>query len=1263
MRLVGDTIAATPTSAGVKRESATKRPTKLTSWSDNTAVNDFARSRLPNWTPPIPITHEVDAIRALKKKWTKQTKELPAYDGYNTERPILIADLESFEIYRSPEGHEGRRFELISLHHLEIPLTKRLCFDGFLCVGDLRLFVRGLTVQDSSIEGYGDDESPEVVVFVRSEFASKDRDYDIWFRLQKPTKAYKKFHDPFMWIAQLAKHVLDYMEEQPSPVDLMAFRDDFYQWLVRRFGRDMHFQDWHQSFRNQKDFRVAVNAYSEYLYLQAFNLPGSKTLLKHPLWSECMTRGLAAIKKQPQLVESTLATPYVYESFKDMYFGSKIRPIQLADAVRKQQKRRKRELGFEVNGDPSRKHSSPACIPYGTAQIEVGDIVAFDPDDDDQGVWRDSNWEWLAYVQAVELLCRGVQRLFVLYLYRPRETHLFKAKYPFENELFFSDNCNCTEGQLLSTDVKGKYEIDWMPTTIKLTNFFVRQTYVTQDSAFVTFKEEHKVCFCKRKLTPLGVTSYQVGDTVYMKKTFAGQKILEPVVIRHLDTAAGVATIRRLLRLARDCTELAIEAKRVGHLAPNELVLTDDYETVSTSRIERRCRIRHVRKEEVLANHIPFPYNHGGAGDLWFVSMGIATNNGASRLMFLKRLPDTFNEGSDMNAAENLKRLIGLSLFSGGGNLDRGLEEGGAVEFRTAVDLDAEACHTQRACARDPSKLNVFYGSVDDYLKAALLGKDHALVARVGEVNLIAAGSPCPGFSVLQQNFLSDQSLRNASHISTLCSFVDVYRPEYAVLENVVSMASTRTGFEDQNVLSQVVACFVSMGYQVNQYIMDSWSYGSGQHRCRVFLTIAAPGLQPILQPPHTHSRPYEETTGRSLGWLPNGQKFGEREYYPTPFPYVTAGSISSDLPSIGNGNVQACIPFPDHRVSKAPSRRDRAIIACIPVDPPGYGYKEAFNLGLLPEAIQISAKKEMGKAFRRIKEVGLIPTITTGLNIQDARNGACVHWREHRPITILDARRAQGYPDEEPIIGDPVEQYRIVGNSVDRKVAFALGMSVQHSVQRNAEVEALIQPADEMIVDAKESLVHIGAVKDSRRAESVTIYKSPSCRSQSESSEANDVEASYIPMLDGSSDAREMYVDASEADSQTVPTPGMLSRMAKTISNGMASLALQSGPHLLGVPPASALQPKRGREDDLMSDHNDGSSDTDEAARRKRVKTKDILAVPETIKDTIVFKAESSNITQFGRGTRYTRHSGLEANFAPKRWDVRPERDYERRQ
>jgi DNA (cytosine-5)-methyltransferase 1 len=166
---------------------------------------------------------------------------------------------------------------------------------------------------------------------------------------------------------------------------------------------------------------------------------------------------------------------------------------------------------------------------------------------------------------------------------------------------------------------------------------------------------------------------------------------------------------------------------------------------VPMSAIERHCHVRYVRKRELQQGKLPIGYDRGGAGDLWTISMGIATANNKPCLVYLARLNGLLNEGPDLTAASNLTPMVGLSMFSGGGNLDRGLEEGGAVEFRHAIDMEAPAVHTQLANAKDASKLQCYYGSVDDYMRLLLSGVEHRLIARVGSITFIAAGSPCPG--------------------------------------------------------------------------------------------------------------------------------------------------------------------------------------------------------------------------------------------------------------------------------------------------------------------------------------------------------------------------------------------------------------------------------------------------------------------------------------------------------------------------------------
>jgi DNA (cytosine-5)-methyltransferase 1 len=1264
-----DNIAVMPqTSTPQQSKKRSPRP-DFTFQATSALSNDFAQSHPAKQIPRRSATQEDVALRHLKREWSKSITEEPTWDGYRPERPVLIADLHDFEIYIS--GDKARRYELIGLHHLEVPRAKKLAFDGSLRVGGEEHYVEDVKIQDYSIEGFGDVDDPTVVIYIQSVIASGDSTHDIWYRLNSPTRTYERHHTPFLWVAQLAKHALDFMDEQPAgSVGLETFRYDFQQWLTNRFRftQYMEFKHWYHAIHDREDFRVTVNAYIEFLYQQAWNLPNSKALLTHPVWADCMVAGLTQIEKQDQKVTDTLATPDVYQCFKHMYFAKAIRAKNPAKAVRIRQRKRKTQLGFQTAHDP-RPASAPLSQPYNRSLVQVGDVVAFNPRQSDKQQWTNADWEWLLHVHDIRLLSNGVQRLFGMYLYRPQETNIFTAKYPIQNELFFSDNCNCHDGELLSTDINGRHNIEWTPSVIPTQAFFVRQTYLTQDSSFVTYAEKDKICECRKaKTTPF--ERYNRGDIIHVIKTLNGRNFLEPAIVHQKDMATGSFITRRLARLLRDFPEQAKHIQRKDRVARNELVLTDDYEEIKVSRIERRCNVRFIPKCNIVQARVPFPYNRGGAGDYWFFSMGLSVKDGIAHLIYLARPPNNFNEAKDIVPQPGANKLLGMSLFGGGGNLDRGVEEGGAVEIRTTVEWDDAAIHTQRANTRDPSNKMLWYGSVDDHLNTALNGREHPLLAHIGDVNIIIAGSPCPGFSTLQQDIKSDKSIKNASHITTICSYVDLFRPEYAVLENVVSMSAKRQEFEkDQNVLSQLVACFVSMGYQVNQFIMDAWNYGSCQQRSRLILTIAAPGLDLIGQPKHTHSMSAEDTKGRSLGVLPNRQRFGEREHYPTPFPHLTAGEVMADLPDIGNANVQTCISHPSHRASMQPSGIIRALLECIPREPPGQGYKQAYERGLIPSSLQ-KPGKETGRAFRRIEESGLVATLCTILCIQDSRNGATVHWSQDRPITILEARRTQGYLDNEPIIGNLGAQYRIIGNGVDRKVAFALGLAIRQAVGDKWDAfvsREVTEPKEGVIFDLEDDVEHFSDATSTSSI--VQVYAPPSNRATTQSStparpsgylERRASSASSdlieIPGFDGTSDPQDVEPEAPAS----MATTGFLSRMSTTILGGLNALAYRSLP---GLDTQETIQPAPQEPTPLPIKRTQAAptlpDSIDETTPGKRTRQSAEAPTHATASDTRTPKPKPTDAEPSQKKRRTTRHSGLEAAFAPKQWNKRPEKEY----
>jgi hypothetical protein len=188
----------------------------------------------------------------------------------------------------------------------------------------------------------------------------------------------------------------------------------------------------------------------------------------------------------------------------------------------------------------------------------------------------------------------------------------------------------------------------------------------------------------------------------------------------------------------------------------------------------------------------------------------------------------------------------------------------------------------------------------------------------------------------------------------------------------------------------------------------------------------------------------------RSLGEAANGLPFGNRRWQTPVFDFVTAAKALDDLPEPG----VICISKPDHRTSQNGSTQSR--INQIPKAPRLQGLAEAAKRGRLnqreldslPKLSKLACKGS--RAWSRVHPHGLIPTVTTAVSPACRFTGRWLHWDQDRLLTVMEARRAQGYPDEEVLIGRPGNQWKIVGNSVARQVALALGLSLREACLTN---------------------------------------------------------------------------------------------------------------------------------------------------------------------------------------------------------------------
>jgi DNA (cytosine-5)-methyltransferase 1 len=265
--------------------------------------------------------------------------------------------------------------------------------------------------------------------------------------------------------------------------------------------------------------------------------------------------------------------------------------------------------------------------------------------------------------------------------------------------------------------VAGKVDVVFRPKPEQMleAEFFVRQKYRTDDPAFLTLKEsdlELGKCPCDEDFEspPLYYgkikQDYSPGDTVlYSPK---GGKLLEPVIIMAFDDVDLSVTVRRLQRLGT----VQSDAKQ------NELLYTQQFDDVPAKRIVRRCYVRVFGETE----HVEVPYDRDGIGDCFYIRSEILDSE--KILPLRRRLPnEMLRQGFRPDAGIPKPVLKGMDLFCGGGNFGRGLEEGGVVEMKYAVDFDNVPLHSYRANMKHLDDTKLYLGSINNYLQDAICGK------------------------------------------------------------------------------------------------------------------------------------------------------------------------------------------------------------------------------------------------------------------------------------------------------------------------------------------------------------------------------------------------------------------------------------------------------------------------------------------------------------------------------------------------------------
>ncbi len=389
------------------------------------------------------------------------------------------------------------------------------------------------------------------------------------------------------------------------------------------------------------------------------------------------------------------------------------------------------------------------------------------------------------------------------------------------------------------------------------------------------------------------------------------------------------------------------------------------------------------------------------------------------------------------------KALTFVDLFCGCGGFSLGLKRAG-FHCLAAVDCDKEAIRTFRANFPDVSQ--VLQVDLTDFAPAAL-----AELIGTLDVDLIAGGPPCQGFSTARQRdganhgplrFIKDD--RRQLYREFL-KYVGHFKPRVFVMENVLGIQSAAGGEYFTRVQHEARL----LGYRVVAQIADAFALGVPQKRRRQ-LIIGVRGDLPGFFPTQLTPAPRAlagTTLGPAICDLPRLEAGG--------------GLESADYDLVRRGRHLAYWRKPARnylyrvlevaRTQKLTGHRARP-----------HSARDLRDFLLLREGESSATALRDGVKFefpydkssfkdRYTRQSRRRPCSTIVAHL--SKDGLMfVHPTQNRSLTPREAARVQSFPDWFRFSVARTHQFRIIGNAVPPLVGEAVGLEVRAFLDAKAE-------------------------------------------------------------------------------------------------------------------------------------------------------------------------------------------------------------------
>lgn len=285
-----------------------------------------------------------------------------------------------------------------------------------------------------------------------------------------------------------------------------------------------------------------------------------------------------------------------------------------------------------------------------------------------------------------------------------------------------------------------------------------------------------------------------------------------------------------------------------------------------------------------------------------------------------------------------------------------------------------------------------------------------AFCKRKSEIRLFCGCAPCQPFTRQKTNSKNKPS--EDSRVGLFTYFSDIvhcYLPELVFIENVPGFK--KKSVNDSNVFSQLIEQLEKDRYFYDHGVIYAHDYGVPQVRRRLVIIASRFGRISLPQPTHGPSRPY---------------------------PYVTVRDTIANLPPVTHGTEHPDKQrYPNHRAARLSSLNLERIKQT------GENGRHDWPESLLPRCYshKTNGKRYSGHTdcYTRLSWDEPAPGLTT--RCISYSNGRFGHPEQDRAISVREAARLQGFPDDFVFTGPLTSMARQIGNAVPVRVAEAFGL------------------------------------------------------------------------------------------------------------------------------------------------------------------------------------------------------------------------------